>query len=70
MNQSIELLREIMRAARDGDEGIRLLMDKTDDTALREALMSEQEQYQAVERDAGRKMLSLGGKAEPWRTRL
>ena len=65
MNQSIELLRDVVRTARDGDEGIRLIMDKTDDTAFREALFSEQEQYQSVERDAGRRLVGMGSKAEP-----
>ena len=37
MNQSIELLRDVVRTARDGDEGIRLVMEKTRDTAFREA---------------------------------
>ena len=65
MNQSIELLRDIVRTARDGDEGIRLVMEKTEDTAFREALFSEQESYQAIERDAGRRLIGMGGKAEP-----
>ena len=65
MNQSIELLRDIVRTARDGDEGIRLVMEKTNDTAFREALLSEQEQYQAVERDAGRRLIGMGDRAEP-----
>ena len=65
MNQSIELLRDVVRTARDGDEGIRLVMEKTRDTAFREALFSEQEQYQAIERDAGRRLVGLGTQAEP-----
>ena len=65
MNQSIELLRDVVRTARDGDEGIRLVMEKTRDTAFREALFSEQEQYQAIERDAGRRLVDLGTQAEP-----
>ncbi len=65
MNQSIELLRDVVRVARDGDEGIRLVMDKTEDTALRQALIEEQAQYQAVERDAGRRLVELGSRAEP-----
>lgn len=65
MNQSIELLRDVVRTARDGDEGIRLVMEKTDDTALRQALFAEQEQYQAVERDAGRRLVDMGSRAEP-----
>ncbi|MBO4298988.1 MAG: hypothetical protein J5998_09325, partial [Clostridia bacterium] len=65
MNQSIELLRDVVRAARDGDEGIRLVMGKTDDTAFRQALIAEQAGYQAVERDAGRRLVEMGGKAEP-----
>ena len=65
MNQSIELLRDVVRAARDGDEGIRLVMDKTSDTAFRKALIEEQAQYQAVERDAGRRLVELGSHAEP-----
>ena len=41
MDQSISLLQEIVRAARDGAEGISLVMDKTSDTALRQALGEE-----------------------------
>ena len=65
MNQSIELLRDVVRTARDGDEGIRLVMDKTNDTGFREALFTEQEKYQSVERDAGRRLVGMGSKAEP-----
>ena len=65
MNQSIELLRDVVRTARDGDEGIRLVMDKSDDTAFREALIEQQAEYQAVERDAGRRLVAMGSKAEP-----
>ena len=65
MNESIELLRDIVRTARDGDAGIRLVMEKTEDTALREALFTQQEQYQAVERDASKKLLHMGNRAEP-----
>ena len=53
MNQSIELLRDVVKTARDGDEGIRLVMEKTRDTAFREALFDEQAQYQAIERAKG-----------------
>ena len=65
MNQSIELLRDVVRTARDGDEGIRLVMEKTKDTAFREALFDEQAQYQAIERDAGRRLVGMGSQAEP-----
>ena len=65
MNQSIELLRDVVRTARDGDEGIRLMMEKTKDTAFREALFDEQAQYQTIERDAGRRLVGMGSQAEP-----
>ena len=65
MNQSIELLRDVVRTARDGDEGIRLVMEKTKDTAFREALFDGQAQYQAIERDAGRRLIGMGSQAEP-----
>ena len=65
MNQSIELLRDVVRTARDGDEGIRLMMEKTKDTAFREALFDGQAQYQAIERDAGRRRVGMGSQAEP-----
>ena len=65
MDQSISLLQEIVRAARDGAEGISLVMDKTDDTALRQALGDEKKQYAAVEQDAGSRLIDLGGQAEP-----
>ena len=35
------------------------------DAAYSEALFSEQEQYQAIERDAGRRLVGLGTQAEP-----
>ena len=65
MDQSISLLQEIVRAARDGAEGISLVMDKTSDTALRQALGEEKKQYAAVEQDAGKHLIDLGGQAEP-----
>ncbi len=65
MNQSISLLQEIVRAARDGAEGVSLVMDKTGDNALRQALGDEKKQYAAVEQDAGNRLIDLGGRAEP-----
>lgn len=65
MDQSISLLQEIVRAARDGAEGISLVMDKTSDAALRQALGDEKKQYAAVEQDAGNHLIDLGGQAEP-----
>ena len=65
MDQSITLLQEIVRAARDGAEGISLVMDKTGDNALRQALGEEKKQYSAVEQDAGSHLIDLGGQAEP-----
>lgn len=65
MNPSITLLQEIIRAARDGAEGISLVMEKAEDTALRQALSEEKAQYSAVEQDAGNRLTEMGGRAEP-----
>lgn len=65
MNQTIDLLREVVRTARDGAEGIQLIMDKTVDTALRQFLFSEKERYTDIERDAGKKLIDMGSHALP-----
>ena len=65
MNQSIELLQNVVKAARTGAGAIQLLMDKTDDTALRQSLFDEKTRYQQVETDASQRLMQLGGKARP-----
>lgn len=64
-NQSIRLLQEIVRAARDGAEGLSLVMEKTDNQALRQLLGEEKGQYAAAEQEAGQLLISHGGRAEP-----
>lgn len=65
VNQSIRLLQEIVRAARDGAEGLSLVMEKTDNQALRQLLGEEKGQYAAAEQEAGQLLISHGGRAEP-----
>lgn len=65
MNQSAELVREIVKAARDGDSAISQMMDKSSDEALRGMFSAEREQYRLLEQDASKKLTALGGQAEP-----
>lgn len=64
-NQSIQLLQEIIRAARDGAEGLSLVMEKTDNQSLRQLLSEEKKQYAAAEQEAGEQLINHGGQADP-----
>lgn len=65
MNQTAELLKEVVRNARTGLEAIGLTMEKVSDQALLRELLREKEQYQAVERQAEAKLIDINEKPDP-----
>ena len=62
MNETIQLLQDVVRNARTGQNAIEQLLQRVDDPEMRKELMTEKEQYQAMVRDSEQ---ALGGKPEP-----
>lgn len=65
MNETIQLLQDVVRNARTGEEAIGQLMDKAESQEMRHELDREREQYRASARDAESALAAAGGQSEP-----
>lgn len=65
MNQTIQLLQDIVRNARTGESGVSQLMEKTDDQRMRKELNREKTDYQSMAERAEQTLKAMGGKIEP-----
>ena len=65
MNETIQLLQDVVRNARSGEEAINQLMDKAESQEMRGELDREREQYRASAREAESALAAAGGRAEP-----
>ena len=65
MNETIQLLRDVARNARTGEEAIDQLMEKVESAEMRDELRRERDQYRASARDAESALAAAGGQAEP-----
>lgn len=65
MNQTIQLLQDIVRNARTGESGIEQLMEKTEDKEMRNELNREKTDYQRIAEKAEQALTAAGGKIEP-----
>ena len=65
MNETIQLLQDVVRNARTGQDAIEQLLQRVDDPEMRKELMTEKEQYQAMVRDSEQALYDVGGKPEP-----
>ena len=65
MNETIQLLQDVVRNARTGQNAIEQLLQRVDDPEMRKELMTEKEQYQAMVRDSEQALYDVGGKPEP-----
>jgi len=62
LDQTQKLLESVVENARTGAEACEQLMARTKDAGVRDELMVEREQYQAIERDAERALYAAGGR--------
>lgn len=65
MNETIQLLQDVVRNARTGEAAIGQLIDKVESQEMRGELDREREQYRAAARDAESALASAGGHSEP-----
>jgi len=64
MNETIQLLRDVVKNARTGEEAINQLMEKAESAEMRGELDREREQYRAAARDAESALIQAGGRAD------
>lgn len=64
MNETIQLLKDVVKNARTGEEAINQLMEKVETPEMRGELDREREQYRAAARDAESALVSAGGRAD------
>lgn len=65
MNETIQLLKDVVKNARTGEEAINQLIEKAESPEMRGELDREREQYRAAARDAESALASAGGHSEP-----
>lgn len=65
MNETIQLLQDVVRNARTGEEAIGQLMDKAESTEMRGELDREHRQYRDAAREAESALEAAGGVPEP-----
>ncbi|MBQ8110255.1 MAG: hypothetical protein IJ124_08875 [Clostridia bacterium] len=65
MDQTVQLLQDVVRNARTGQDAVEQLMTKAQDRPMRDELIREKEAYAMTCREGERALLAAGGKAEP-----
>ena len=65
MNETVQLLQDVVRNARTGQDAVEHLMQKTEAGAMRDELIREKEDYAVTRRQSEQALVNAGGKAEP-----
>ena len=65
MNETVQLLQDVVRNARTGQDAVEHLMQKTEAGAMRDELIREKEDYAVTRRQREQALINAGGKAEP-----
>ena len=65
MNETVQLLQDVVRNARTGRDAVEQLMKKAEDATMRSELRKEQQEYAATRRESEQALLDAGGRAEP-----
>ena len=65
MNETVQLLQDVVRNARTGQDAVEHLMDKAGGGPMREELIREKEDYAVTRRESERALKNAGGSAEP-----
>ena len=65
MNETVQLLQDVVRNARTGQDAVEQLMQKTAEGSMKEELSREKEDYAVLRRAGERALRDAGGGAEP-----
>jgi hypothetical protein len=65
MNETVQLLQDVVRNARTGQDAVEHLMQKTQEGRMRQELIREKEDYAVTRRDSEQALVNAGGRAEP-----
>ena len=65
MNETVQLLQDVVRKARSGQDAVEHLMQKTEEGRMRQELIREKEDYAVTRRESERALVNAGGRAEP-----
>ena len=65
MNETVQLLQDVVRNARTGQDAVEHLMQKTEEGRMREELIREREDYAVTRRESEQALVNAGGRAEP-----
>ena len=65
MNETVQLLQDVVRNARTGQDAVEQLMKKTEEGRMRSELIREREDYAVTRREGEQALLNAGGRAEP-----
>lgn len=65
MNETVQLLQDVVRNARTGQGAVEHLMQKTEAGAMRDELIREKEDYAVTRHQSEQALINAGGKAEP-----
>ena len=65
MNETIQLLQDVVRNARTGRDSVEQLLNKAEGAPMREELNKEKAEYLETQREGERALADAGGKPEP-----
>ena len=65
MNETVQLLQDVVRNARTGQDAVEQLMKKAGDGPMRTELIKEKEAYAVTRREGEQALADAGGRAEP-----
>jgi len=65
MNETVQLLQDVVRNARTGQDAVEHLMQKTEAGSMREELIREKADYAVTRRQSEQALVNAGGHAEP-----
>lgn len=65
MNETVQLLQDVVRNARTGQDAVEHLMQKMEEGGMRDELIREKEAYAVVRRESEQALENAGGRVEP-----
>ena len=65
MNETVQLLQDVVRNARTGQDAVEHLMEKVAEDRMRDELIREKEDYAVTRRQSEQALANAGGRAEP-----
>ncbi len=65
MNDTVQLLQDVVRNARTGKDAVEQLMNKAEGDSMRRELEKEKASYQQTQQEGERALADAGGRAEP-----